>query len=76
VNEWGGPSATLTAAGWLGVAIFALAMYGGLAFLLEDVRKAAVLPVFRRGTSKESFEGDLQVQLRELADEAGVRKTL
>jgi len=51
-------------------------MYGGLAFLLEDVQRRQVLPVFRRGSSRESIEGDLHAQLRELADEAGVRKTL
>jgi succinate-acetate transporter protein len=76
VHEWTGPAWTWTAAGWLGVAIFAAAMYGGLAFLLEDVQRRQVLPVFRRGTSRESIEGDLHAQLRELADEAGVRKTL
>ena|SRR6184192_7251 len=76
VHEWGGPAAAFTASGWLGVAIFALAMYGGVAFLLEDVQKAAVLPVFRRGASKESLEGDLTAQLRQLGDEAGVRQTL
>ncbi|MDX6485781.1 MAG: uncharacterized protein QOF43_934, partial [Gaiellaceae bacterium] len=76
VHEWGGPSWVETTAGWLGVAIFALAMYGGLAFLLEDVQKKAVLPVFRRGASKDSFEGDLSAQLEQLADEAGVRQTL
>jgi len=51
-------------------------MYGGLAFLLEDVRKEALLPVFRRGESKDSLEGDLASQLRRLGDEAGVRKNL
>jgi succinate-acetate transporter protein len=76
VHEWGGPSWAWTTAGWLGVAIFAAAMYGGLAFLLEDVNKRAVLPVFRRGTSKESLEGDLSSQLAQLGDEAGVRQTL
>jgi uncharacterized protein len=76
VDEWGGPNGFLTAAGWLGLAIFAAAMYGGIAFLLEDVRKEAVLPVFRRGASKDAFEGDLHAQLRQLADEAGVRQTL
>src|SRR3954471_3512894 len=39
VHEWGGPAWAWTTAGWLGVAIFAAAMYGGLAFLLEDVEK-------------------------------------
>jgi succinate-acetate transporter protein len=76
VHEWGGPQGAATAAGWLGVAIFAAAMYGGLAFLLEDVQKKAVLPVFRRGASKESLEGDLATQIKQLDDEAGVRQTL
>lgn len=75
-HEWGAPSWVNTSAGWLGLAIFAFAMYGGIAFLLEDVQKQAVLPVFRRGASKESFEGDLAAQLQQLADEAGVRQTL
>jgi succinate-acetate transporter protein len=76
VHEWGGPAWAWTTAGWLGVAIFAAAMYGGLAFLLEDAGKTEVLPVFRRGASKESLEGDLASQLRQLGDEAGVRQTL
>jgi len=76
VHEWHGPAWAWTAAGWLGIAIFAVAMYGGIAFLLEDVHKQQVLPVFRRGASRESLEGDLNAQLADLADEAGVRKTL
>ena len=76
VHEWHGPAWAWTASGWLAVAIFASAMYGGLAFLLEDVHKQALLPVFRRGASRESLEGDLRAQLANLADEAGVRKTL
>jgi succinate-acetate transporter protein len=76
VHEWGGPTWAWTTAGWLAVAIFAAAVYGGLAFLLEDVQKKAVLPVFRRGASKESLEGDLNSQLSQLGDEAGVRQTL
>ena len=56
--------------------IFLVAVYGGIAFLLEDVRQETVLPVFRRGSSKESIEGNLQDQLRGLAGEAGVRKEL
>jgi len=76
VHEFGGPSALWTAAGWLGVAIFALAVYGGLAFLLEDVLQQEVLPVFRIGTSRHSVEGDLHEQLRGIGREAGVRHTL
>jgi succinate-acetate transporter protein len=76
VYQWGGPKGFDTAAGWIAVGIFLMAMYGGLAFLLEDVQKREVLPTFRRGSSKESFEGDLRTQLNQLADEAGVRETL
>jgi hypothetical protein len=76
VHEWGGPAWVWAASGWIAVPILAAAMYGGLAFLLEDVQRRQVLSVFRRGSSRESIEGDLHAQLRELADEAGVRKTL
>ena len=74
--EWGAAKTAYTAAGWLALAIFAVAIYGGLAFLLEDVRQETVLPLFRRGASKESIEGDLNDQLRGLAQEAGVRQAL
>ena len=76
VREFGGPSSLWTAAGWLGVAIFVLAVYGGLAFLLEDVLQQEVLPVFRIGTSRHSVEGDLHEQRRGIGREAGVRHTL
>jgi succinate-acetate transporter protein len=76
VYQFGAPHAFETAAGWTAVGIFCVAMYGGIAFLLEDVQKRAVVPVFRRGSSRESFEGDLQAQLSQLGDEAGVRQTL
>jgi hypothetical protein len=35
-----------------------------------------VLPVFRRGSSRDSFEGDLAAQLERIADETGVPQTL
>jgi uncharacterized protein len=76
VHEFGGPSSLWTAAGWLGVTIFALAVYGGLSFLLEDVLQKEILPVFRVGASRHSVEGDLHEQLRGIGREAGVRHTL
>jgi succinate-acetate transporter protein len=76
VHEWAGPASLWTTAGWLGVAIFAMAMYGGIAFLLEDTQKRQLLPVFRLGSSKEAFEGDLRGQLEQLDTEAGVRQVL
>jgi hypothetical protein len=56
--------------------ISALALYGGLAFLLEDLRGEPVLPVFRRGEARTSFEAGLADQLDRLDNEAGVRKQL
>jgi succinate-acetate transporter protein len=74
--EWGAPKSVNTVGSWIALAIFAAAVYGGLAFLLEDVRQESVLPVFRRGASKESIEGNLQDQLRGVGQEAGVRQAL
>jgi succinate-acetate transporter protein len=62
--------------GWLALGIFGVAMYGGIAFLLEDALGRTVLPLGRRGSSKEAVEGGLSDQLRGLEDEAGVRHTL
>ena len=42
----------------------------------EDVMQKTVLPLFRRGSSKESIEGTLQDQLRGVGQEAGVRQAL
>jgi succinate-acetate transporter protein len=71
----GGPGWNHTA-GWLALAIFCVAMYGGLAFLIEDAKGRAILPLGRRGSSREAIEEGLDVQLAGLADEAGVRKHL
>lgn len=76
VHEWGGPAWAWKTAGWLALGIFFVAMYGGLAFLLEDVRQRQVLPVFRRGASRQALEGGLDDQLAGLAGEAGVRQAL
>ena len=63
-------------AGWIALAIYCIAMYGGLAFLLEDAKGHAVLPIGRRGSSAEAIEEGLDTQLAGLADEPGVRKHL
>jgi hypothetical protein len=53
-----------------------IAMYGGLAFLLEDAKGHAVLPLGRRGSSREAIQGDMGDQLAGLAGGPGVRKHL
>jgi hypothetical protein len=74
--EWGASKSLNTISAWLALGIFAIAVYGGLAFLLEDVLQKSVLPVFRRGASKVSIEGGLEDQLRGVGGEAGVRQAL
>jgi succinate-acetate transporter protein len=76
IYEVGGGKGWETVSGWIAFAIFCIAMYVGLAFLLEDVRGRAVLPLGRRGSSREAIEGDMAAQLAGLADEPGVRKHL
>ena len=76
VYQLGGGRGWDHVAGWLALAIFCVAMYGGLAFLLEDARGRALLPLGRRGSSLEAVEEGLEVQLAGLGGEAGVRKHL
>lgn len=76
VYELGGGQTWNHIGGWLALGIFCVAMYGGIAFLLEDALGHTVLPLGRRGGSREAVEGSLSDQLRGLEDEAGVRHTL
>jgi uncharacterized protein len=76
IYQLGGGQGWNHLAGWIALAIFCIAMYGGLAFLLEDAKNRAVLPIGRRGDSAEAIEGDMDAQLKGLADEPGVRKHL
>jgi uncharacterized protein len=61
--------------GGFGIALAALAMYGGIALGFEDAQQREVLPLFRRGAAAESFEG-LDRQLERLEAEPGVRQQL
>ena len=63
-------------AGVIGVVLCGLALYTALAMLLEDVRRATMLPTFRRGRGKASIDGNLRDQLSQLEHEAGVREQL
>jgi succinate-acetate transporter protein len=76
VYELGGGRAWNHVSGWIALAIYCVAMYGGLAFLLEDAKGHAVFPLGRRGASREAIEGDLAAQFQGLADEPGVRRHL
>jgi succinate-acetate transporter protein len=76
VWELGGSHGVEQAGGVLAVVICAVALYGAVALLIEDVRQEAVLPVGRVGASKRSIEGDLSEQLARVTKEAGVRQQL
>ncbi len=67
---------TQTASGVVGCVIFAVALYGGLALGLEDVRHRTVLPFGRRGEAREAIEGGVAEQIGPVEQEAGVRKQL
>ena len=74
--EMAGSTALQTASGVLGCLIAATALYGGLAFSLEDLQGKAVLPIGRRGAARRAFEDDLGEQVGPVESEAGVRKQL
>jgi len=75
VYEVGGSQRWYEIAGGLGLAISALALYGGTALGLEDVRQRELLLLFRRGGADEAFAG-FDAQLERLEAEAGVRQQL
>jgi uncharacterized protein len=76
VYEFTGDKGWETIGGALAFFIAAIALYGGLAFLLEDLRGSALLPVFRRGEARGAIEGGLTEQLARLQNETGVRSQL
>jgi succinate-acetate transporter protein len=61
--------------GGFGIALAALAMYGGTALALEDARQQELLPLFRRGGADKAFQG-YEAQLERLEAEPGVRQQL
>jgi uncharacterized protein len=62
-------------AGGFGIALAALALYGGTALGLEDARRREFLPLFRRGGAEQAFQG-YEAQLEQLETEPGVRQQL
>lgn len=71
-----GASAWRTAAGYTGLVLGAVALYGALSLELESVRQAPVLPTLRRGSAKEALEQSLAEELAAVEHEPGLRTTL
>jgi succinate-acetate transporter protein len=75
VYEIGGGTHWYRISGGFGIALCALAFYGGVALGLEDVQQAEVLPLFRIGKARAAFDS-YEEQLEPLANEPGVRHQL
>jgi succinate-acetate transporter protein len=75
VYEVGGAHEWLKVSGGFGIALAALAMYGGAALGLEDANHRELLPLFRRGGAEQAFQG-YEAQLDRLESEPGVRQQL
>lgn len=76
IAEITGSGPWTAAAGWLGLALGALALYAAFGFELEDVRGRTVLPLLRRGTGAGAVRGGPREQLAGLEHDAGVRSQL
>ncbi|GIL27824.1 GPR1/FUN34/YaaH family transporter [Actinocatenispora comari] len=74
--ELTGATAVQYASGWIGVPLVLVALYGAIAFLLEDTRRRSVLPLARRRDARTALEGDLSEQVDQITQEAGVRRQL
>jgi succinate-acetate transporter protein len=76
VGHLAGSKGWLTLAGWVGLLLGLVAAYAALAFELEDVRHASVLPVGRRGQGADTMTAALEESVAAVPHEAGVRKQL
>lgn len=76
VQQYVGGVAWQHAAGWLGLAVCAVALYNAFAFELEDTRHHTVLPVLRWGSGRRALDGSLPDEARNVEHEAGVREQL
>jgi uncharacterized protein len=64
------------AAGWVGLALAALAAYTALAMIVEDSHHRTLLPLGRRGQGAAALEGLGPDEVRSVWHEAGVRNQL
>ena len=76
VGQLTGSASWMTVSGWVGLALALAAGYAAIAFELEDVRHATVLPLGRRGGGADTMTATRLDELASLSHEAGVRKQL
>ena len=76
IAELSGAGGWGDAAGVIGLALCALALYAALALALEDARHDTVLPVGRRHLGRVAIEDGFGEQIERIEREAGVREQL
>ncbi len=76
VYELGRATSWERASGWWGLGLCLLALYGALAFEVEDTRHRTVLPTGRRGEGRAAIGADMVEDLRAVRHAAGVREQL
>ncbi|MDR7304118.1 GPR1/FUN34/YaaH family transporter [Haloactinomyces albus] len=74
--QLGAPHAVALADGAAALALSVLSLYGGTAFLLEDIRQRTLLPVLRSGSGLRAINAELGDQFRRLPQEPGIRQQL
>lgn len=72
----GGGTSWEHAAGYCGLVLGFVAVYGAFSIETEDIKRKTVLPTLRRGRGREVMAGDLATQVAKLGSEAGVREQL
>lgn len=74
--ELSGSAGWKAAAGIAGLALAVLALYAGLAFELEDARRATLLPTMRHAAGRQALAGPVASETAGVHHEAGVRRKL
>ena len=74
--ELSGSAGWKAAAGIAGLALAVLALYAGLAFELEDARRATLLPTLRHAAGRQALAGPMLSEVAGVQHEAGVRRKL
>jgi len=71
-----GSAAVEHAAGYTGLVVCAVAVYGAVALEIEDIRRRTVLPTLRHGRGRAAMRAGLREQVEKIGNEAGVREQL
>jgi succinate-acetate transporter protein len=74
--QMGVRGSTQTVAAILGLLVALFAFYSGFGLMLEDIKGKPIAMTFHRKQARIAMEGSLRDQMKNIANEAGVRKQL